>query len=108
MPLELHQLKKLDDHRFLVPRCTKPRMSTDAVLDAVHNAGLARRVARLKPMGVSKGEGVGNRSVGLRESALHLACQIILNADIIDQRELLFQEIDVFFFIGQDYLENLG
>ena len=27
----------------------------DAVIDVVHNAGLARRVARLKPMGVIKG-----------------------------------------------------
>jgi len=27
----------------------------DAVIDVVHRAGLARRVARLKPMGVIKG-----------------------------------------------------
>jgi tRNA-splicing ligase RtcB len=27
----------------------------DAVIDVVHNAGLARRVARLKPLGVIKG-----------------------------------------------------
>ena len=27
----------------------------DAVINVVHNAGLSRRVARLKPMGVIKG-----------------------------------------------------
>ena len=27
----------------------------DAVIDVVHNAGLARKVARLRPMGVIKG-----------------------------------------------------
>src|SRR5271167_1012958 len=32
MPLELHQLKKLDDYRFLVPRGTKPGMLTDALI----------------------------------------------------------------------------
>ena len=32
MPLELHQLEKLDDYRFLVPRGTKPGMLTDALI----------------------------------------------------------------------------
>ncbi len=32
MTLELHQLKKLDDYRFLVPRGTKPGMLTDALI----------------------------------------------------------------------------
>ena len=32
MPLELHQLKKLDDYRWLVPRGTKPGMLTDALI----------------------------------------------------------------------------
>ena len=32
MPLESHQLKKLDDYRFLVPRGTKPGMLTDALI----------------------------------------------------------------------------
>jgi tRNA-splicing ligase RtcB len=32
MPLELHQLKKLDDYRFLIPRGTKPGMLTDALI----------------------------------------------------------------------------
>jgi tRNA-splicing ligase RtcB len=32
MPLELSQLKKLDDYRFLVPRGTKPGMLTDALI----------------------------------------------------------------------------
>ena len=30
--MELHQLKKLDDYRFLVPRGTKPGMLTDALI----------------------------------------------------------------------------
>lgn len=34
MPLELHQLMKLDDYRFLVPRTTKPGMLTDALIYA--------------------------------------------------------------------------
>ena len=32
MPLELHQLKKLDDYRWLIPRGTKPGMLTDALI----------------------------------------------------------------------------
>jgi hypothetical protein len=32
MPLELHQLQKLDDYRWLVPRGTKPGMLTDALV----------------------------------------------------------------------------
>ncbi len=32
MPLELHQLQKLDEYRFLVPRGTKPGMLTDALI----------------------------------------------------------------------------
>jgi len=32
MPLELHQLEKLDDYRWLVPRGTKPGMLTDALI----------------------------------------------------------------------------
>ncbi|MBZ5668227.1 MAG: RtcB family protein [Acidobacteriia bacterium] len=32
MPLELHQLQKLDDYRWLVPRGTKPGMLTDALI----------------------------------------------------------------------------
>jgi tRNA-splicing ligase RtcB len=32
MPLELHQLKKLDDYRWLIPRGTKPGMLTDALV----------------------------------------------------------------------------
>jgi tRNA-splicing ligase RtcB len=32
MPLEMHQLKKLDDYRWLVPRGTKPGMLTDALI----------------------------------------------------------------------------
>jgi tRNA-splicing ligase RtcB len=32
MPLAMHQLKKLDDYRWLVPRGTKPGMLTDALI----------------------------------------------------------------------------
>ena len=32
MLLELHQLQKLDDYRWLVPRGTKPGMLTDALI----------------------------------------------------------------------------
>jgi tRNA-splicing ligase RtcB (3'-phosphate/5'-hydroxy nucleic acid ligase) len=32
MPLEMHQLKKLDDYRWLVPRGTKLGMLTDALI----------------------------------------------------------------------------
>jgi tRNA-splicing ligase RtcB len=32
MPLELNQLKKLDDYRWLIPRGTKPGMLTDALI----------------------------------------------------------------------------
>ena len=32
MPLELHQLQKLDDYRWLVPQGTKPGMLTDALI----------------------------------------------------------------------------
>ncbi len=32
MPLEMHQLQKLDDYRWLVPRGTKPGMLTDALI----------------------------------------------------------------------------
>lgn len=34
MPLQMHQLKKLDDYRWLVPRGTKPGMLTDALVYA--------------------------------------------------------------------------
>ena len=32
MLLELNQLKKLDEYRFLIPRGTKPGMLTDALI----------------------------------------------------------------------------
>ena len=34
MPLEMNQLQKLDDYRWLVPRGTKPGMLTDALIYA--------------------------------------------------------------------------
>ena len=34
MPLQMHQLEKLDDYRWLVPRGTKPGMLTDALIFA--------------------------------------------------------------------------
>jgi tRNA-splicing ligase RtcB len=34
MPLQMHQLEKLDDYRWLVPRGTKPGMLTDALIYA--------------------------------------------------------------------------
>jgi tRNA-splicing ligase RtcB len=34
VPLEMHQLRKLDDYRWLVPRGTKPGMLTDALVYA--------------------------------------------------------------------------
>lgn len=34
MPLQMHQLQKLDDYRWLVPRGTKPGMLTDALIFA--------------------------------------------------------------------------
>ena len=32
MPLQIHQLQKLDDYRWLIPRATKPGMLTDALI----------------------------------------------------------------------------
>ena len=39
---------------------------------------------------------------------LHLLGKIILNADVVDERELLFQKIDVIFFVVQDHLEQIA
>jgi len=56
--------QRLEDLDILVRAETRDGISeeipeaykdVDAVIDVVHNAGLARRVARLKPMGVIKG-----------------------------------------------------
>jgi len=37
MPLELHQLQKLDDYRWLIPRGTRPGMLTDALIYSDEN-----------------------------------------------------------------------
>ena len=56
--------QRLEDQGIIVRAETRDGISeeipeaykdVDAVIDVVHNAGLARRVARLKPLGVIKG-----------------------------------------------------
>ena len=56
--------ERLEEHGVIVRSETRDGISeeipeaykdVDAVIDVVHNAGLSRRVARLKPIGVIKG-----------------------------------------------------
>lgn len=58
------EIQKLEDQGIIVRCETRDGIleeipdaykDIDAVIDVVHNAGLARRVARLRPLGVIKG-----------------------------------------------------
>ena len=58
------ETKKLEDQGIILRAETRDGIleevpeaykDIDAVVDVVHNAGLARKVARLRPMGVIKG-----------------------------------------------------
>jgi tRNA-splicing ligase RtcB len=63
-PYAQNAKQRLEDQGILVRAETRDGITeeipeaykdVDAVIDVVHNAGLARRVARLKPIGVIKG-----------------------------------------------------
>jgi tRNA-splicing ligase RtcB len=58
------EMQKLEDQGIIVRAGSRAGMleeipeaykDIDAVIEVVHNAGLARKVARLRPMGVIKG-----------------------------------------------------
>jgi len=46
---------RADTHAGILEEIPEAYKDIDAVVDVVHNAGLAKKVARLRPMGVIKG-----------------------------------------------------
>ncbi len=52
---DLGIIVRAETHDGITEEIPEAYKDVDAVIDVVHNAGLARRVARLKPMGVIKG-----------------------------------------------------
>ena len=67
MPLELHQLQKLDDYRWLVPQGTKPGMLTDALIytDERLLADLLKDLSLEQAINVAMLPGIVGRSLAM-------------------------------------------
>jgi tRNA-splicing ligase RtcB (3'-phosphate/5'-hydroxy nucleic acid ligase) len=67
MTLQPHQLEKLDDYRWLVPRSTKPGMLTDALIyaDELLLKGLLKDLSLEQAMNVAMLPGIVGRSLAM-------------------------------------------
>lgn len=67
MPLEMHQLQKIDDYRWLVPRGTKPGMLTDALIYADERllAAILKDLSLEQAVNVAMLPGIVGRSLAM-------------------------------------------